>query len=575
MTNLFDQNPEQPASAGGMGAKISDPAATQPLPPQPPEDIFAGVVSAPKKQRHVWPWIAGTAAVVIAAGVAGTAWYFSSHALPGVSLWGESMAGKSEAQIEQFVTERTDAAKVNVSYNNQTHEVTLPSLNVKPDAAAIADQVMNAKRSGNVFVRYMPWSKLDVNATIDASHADASKLNAMFGIDTHDPEDATVALNEDHTKFVVTDGLESEGVAVQPVTDDLLRQVYGDPNYSSKPITGTREVLEPAVTTAMAQQAADTLNHYVEHPISFTINGTEFAKIDPVELEKLTTIAPKATLGASSSATAEAKSTSPVKVTNAKDSSDSADAQQKPNTATNDDPTKVTTGGVTFDVQGIHDYFVNNVQPKLVATKEDRDVITNNYGEVIKVNAEGHPGVKLANDAANDIVKNATALLNGKAESIDLKGDIDPMNTKTSKRHVVVDLSDHKVYVYENDKLIRSFNMSAGRDNDYATGACKGDLCTPLGDYKVWLKYESQNMSGNIKLSNGKEEKWNAPNVGFVNYFSHSGCAIHRIATDSAMSDAGIVGLGNTSHGCVGIGWDVAEWFYKFAIDGTSVHIQQ
>ncbi len=31
----------------------------------------------------------------------------------------------------------------------------------------------------------------------------------------------------------------------------------------------------------------------------------------------------------------------------------------------------------------------------------------------------------------------------------------------------------------------------------------------------------------------------------------------------------------NTSHGCVGIGWDMAEWFYNWCVDGTSVHVQQ
>ena len=35
----------------------------------------------------------------------------------------------------------------------------------------------------------------------------------------------------------------------------------------------------------------------------------------------------------------------------------------------------------------------------------------------------------------------------------------------------------------------------------------------------------------------------------------------------------------NTSHGCVGIGWDAAEWFYDFAVQGpdhgVTVHVQQ
>ena len=63
------------------------------------------------------------------------------------------------------------------------------------------------------------------------------------------------------------------------------------------------------------------------------------------------------------------------------------------------------------------------------------------------------------------------------------------MQTKATKRHVVVDLSDRLVHVYENDQEIKTFHASVGQDNNRTTGVCQGDLCTPTGDFKVWLKY--------------------------------------------------------------------------------------
>ena len=152
------------------------------------------------------------------------------------------------------------------------------------------------------------------------------------------------------------------------------------------------------------------------------------------------------------------------------------------------------------------------------------------------------------------------------------------MKVKETKRHVVVDLSDHTVTALENGNAVKTMHMSAGQGNDYATGKCQasGDMCTPEGDFEIWLKYPSQNMSGTLTLSDGKKETWDVKNVGFVNYFSKSGCAIHRIATQTPYTDAQIQALGeNTSHGCVGIGWDMAEWFYNWCVDGTSVHVQQ
>ena len=40
------------------------------------------------------------------------------------------------------------------------------------------------------------------------------------------------------------------------------------------------------------------------------------------------------------------------------------------------------------------------------------------------------------------------------------------------------------------------------------------------------------------------------------------------------VADAVMPSIANGSHGCVGIGWDVAEWFYNWCNMGTSVHIQ-
>ena len=79
----------------------------------------------------------------------------------------------------------------------------------------------------------------------------------------------------------------------------------------------------------------------------------------------------------------------------------------------------------------------------------------------------------------------------------------------------------------ENGNAVKTMHMSAGQGNDYATGKCQasGDMCTPEGDFEIWLKYPSQNMSGTLTLSDGKKETWDVKNVGFVNYFSKSGCA--------------------------------------------------
>lgn len=121
------------------------------------------------------------------------------------------------------------------------------------------------------------------------------------------------------------------------------------------------------------------------------------------------------------------------------------------------------------------------------------------------------------------------------SDSVSIQGTCDPQNEKKPRVPVVVSLSSHTVTAIENGQTVRVMHMSAGQGNDYQTGQCQpsGDLCTPTycdpnsydnctpdGDFKVWLKYQSQDMSGTLTLSDGNTEKWDVKDVGFVNYFS-------------------------------------------------------
>ena len=42
----------------------------------------------------------------------------------------------------------------------------------------------------------------------------------------------------------------------------------------------------------------------------------------------------------------------------------------------------------------------------------------------------------------------------------------------------------------------------------------------PTGDFNVWQKLPSQDMSGTLNLADGTVETWDVKDVGFVNYFS-------------------------------------------------------
>lgn len=508
-----------------------------------PSDFFEDVPTPPQKtvkKRHVWPWILVAVIVLIAAVCAGMIAFFNNRALPGTTLWGNNVTGKTQQQIAQTISDDVSNTKVKVSYNGKTDSVTLADLGIKVDANAIAQEAVNAKRQDNVFARYAFWNKQDVTPNIDVKTASSSTLDQKLSTNSQQPTDAKLQMSQDGTTIEVVEAQEGNGADPTAVASEAVKAVESLGSYQPKEVAVQIKNIDPAITTDDANAAKATLDKLMQQNPGVYIGSERFAAFTPAMILSAAHI------------DTDTKSSLP-------------EGQSR-------------NGNVVFDAAALQKIYDEQIKPNLKSTKEDREVIVNNSDKKIKVIKEGHDGVTLDNGADSNIGTQAISAFSANKGNVEVSGKLDPMKVKKTKRHVVVDLSDHKVYAYENDKLIKSMSMSAGQGNDFTTGKCQasGDLCTPEGDFEVWLKYDSQDMSGTLTLSNGQKEKWDVKDVGFVNYFSKTGCAIHRIATGTSFSDAQIAAMAkNTSHGCVGIGWDVAEWFYNWCVMGTSVHVQE
>ncbi|HEX4774801.1 MAG TPA: L,D-transpeptidase [Candidatus Saccharimonadales bacterium] len=114
------------------------------------------------------------------------------------------------------------------------------------------------------------------------------------------------------------------------------------------------------------------------------------------------------------------------------------------------------------------------------------------------------------------------------------------------------DVTTMTLYVYQNGQLINTFLTSDGAP---ATP-------TPLGEFHIYAKYATQDMSG----YNANGTKYFQPRVPWVNYFS-GGDAIHGVY----WHPLSWFGAHNSSHGCVGVPVDTGEWIYNWAPIGTTV----
>jgi lipoprotein-anchoring transpeptidase ErfK/SrfK len=123
--------------------------------------------------------------------------------------------------------------------------------------------------------------------------------------------------------------------------------------------------------------------------------------------------------------------------------------------------------------------------------------------------------------------------------------DAPPAPTGSGKS-IVVSTDTQRIYAYENGQLVRSHLVSTGLS---ATPTVKGD-------YKVYVKYEADDMSG---------PDYFLPQVPYTMYF-YQGYAIHGTYWHNAFGRP-------MSHGCVNLPTDEAQWFFNFAEVGTPVRV--
>lgn len=119
-------------------------------------------------------------------------------------------------------------------------------------------------------------------------------------------------------------------------------------------------------------------------------------------------------------------------------------------------------------------------------------------------------------------------------------------------KSLYVDLVTKQMYAYQGDQLVNTFAVSAGAPI----------TPTPVGEFKVYAKYATQDMSG----YNPDGTKYFQPHVPWVNYFS-GGDAIHG----NYWRPASVFGSVNTSHGCVSVPVNEGQWIYDWAPIGTTV----
>ncbi len=161
-------------------------------------------------------------------------------------------------------------------------------------------------------------------------------------------------------------------------------------------------------------------------------------------------------------------------------------------------------------------------------------------------------GVDMQDILALNNISNPDLLYVGQQLIIPASGEYQPTQadapaapTSTGKS-IVVSTGAQRIYAYEDGKLVHSHLASTGLP---ATP-------TVLGDYKVYVKYLADDMSG---------PGYFLPQVPYTMYF-YQGYGIHGTYWHNSFGRP-------MSHGCVNLPTPEAQWFFDWASVGTPVRV--
>lgn len=485
----------------------------------------AGDAVALKKKRPIGLivtlciFVALLAAVI--GGFFGARAYFSDRVAPGVSFGGVNLTGQNADQVKAVVESKIADSKVTItSTDGKTATASLKDLGVNADADATVNALIDAKPGTDFkadFTRLNPWAKQDVPLTVTTDkQALADYLTSQLVDESQRAVAASVQYNDQSKTYAVVDGREGQTPDPKPV-EEAIAVIANEPGTTQRASVDYLSVSMP-ITAQTAQQAADAANQRLN--AKYVINNSQ-KKSFTVPVEEIAKW-----IGFES------------------------------------DP-EAGTITLTYDDNAVTSYLASVLPDALKQEMVKESIVTNKAGKKMTVLREGKDGVTVTgtDDAASQV---AAALKEGTDVTASAKVDVAKFETESrvvdydspnGDPHVVINLSEQKVYAYKGTTLVKTFNASTGLN----TPGRKTDT----GTFFAQSKYDLKTMKACVE-----GECYETPNVPWTTFYN-GGEGLHGAPWNSA----GIASGTPKSHGCTNMNVADAKWIYDFLPIGGMVQV--
>ena len=482
----------------------------------PPHSDEESYLDEPRRRRR-WP-LGVAAAALLLLGVVGAGGYayaahYDGRAVPGTTVAGTDVSGKSREQVVAAIENRAKSAKVDIS-GDVTASASLADLGTTVDAQATADAVMARGDSlGEKLQALVSKGEVPVVTTTNTTTV-SSYATSLIPEDRAKARNATVVLSEDGTTFSTTSASNGASLDVNALEQAAQKAAT---SLGSSSVSLTMTDAAPKVSDDEAQKVADKANNWVSQDVTITLDEDSY--------------------------TAEnTDKASWIKVTNSAESAptiavDSAKVSQWVQAQAEEAKVEPVTGQRNVNASG-----------KVVSTPtEAKDGKTvNNADTVAKSITESFGSDK----AYTGTFETTAVKAEWKERTIAAGAENLPYQAAPGEKWVDLNLSNKTVTAYEGATVVHG-------PVSIVDGAAETPTVT--GTYKVYLQYESQTMRG----ENADGSPYVAENVPWVSYF-YSGYAFHGAGWRSSFGYS-------DSHGCVNMPVSEAQWIYNWVDTNTVV----
>lgn len=471
-----------------------------------------------KKLGRISPvlWVLMGVVIILGSATAAYAAHFSSHALPGVTILGESVTGQSRDAVVKSISDRAAEVTVDVKLDGKSAKYTLEELGIEVDAEATADAAFTDNAHfGSRLQALLNERDVAIVIVADDSKANAvvDQLIAETGVPAHD---AAVTVSDDG-QFTVTPSQAGRSVDASSV---VKAATVAAETLTPATVELVTEEVQPLISTEQAQSVADAANALVA--LDINISGRVDAH------------APSAALKASwvSIPASETGLAQPVL-------DDAAVAEW------------VNSTGLATELTAINGVRNVNSDGIVVSTAKEgvRGYKVNNAAVIAEaVVAALHAGQPYAGSFTYDTVEPTyeTRVIAVGAENL-------VYQAAPGEKWIDLNLGNNTVTAYQ--------GATVAMGPTYIVPGMPG-METPTGRFNVYLKYASQTMRG----TNLDGSSYVAPDVPWVTYFTGS-IAFHGAPWRDSFGWSGPGG----SHGCVNMTLDASKFIYDWAPMGTVV----